>query len=131
MSALKKRALVVSAALLLMAIAGQAVIAAAPKITRSVTPMEDGVFMVRLQMTASGNDVYALRLIDPEAAIVDVFSPRGWIMITDGEETLARSGTALQDGKSVEFVIYSKSDKVAYTWSAFGKIEQIGKPGTL
>ncbi|RLG68911.1 MAG: hypothetical protein DRO11_08440 [Methanobacteriota archaeon] len=131
MSALKKRAIVVSVALLVMAIAGQAVIAAAPRITKSVTPMEDGVFMVRIRMTASGNDVYALRLIDPEAAIVDVFSPRGWVTVTDGEETLARSGTALKDGKSVEFVIYSKSDKVAYNRAAFGKIKQNGKPGTL
>ena len=131
MSALKKRAIVVSAALLLMALAGQAVMAAAPRFTKSVTPMEDGVFMVRIRMTASGNDVYALRLIDPEAAIVDVFAPRGWITITDGEEFLARSGKALKDGKAVEFVIYSKSDKVAYTWTAFGKIKQIGKPGTL
>lgn len=131
MSALKKRVIVVSAALLLMAIAGQAVMAAAPRFTKSVTPMQDGVFMVRVRMTASGNDVYALRLIDPEAAIVDVFAPRGWITVTDGEEFLARSGNALKDGKTVEFVIYSTSDKVAYTWTAFGKLKQIGKPGTL
>ncbi len=131
MSALKKRAIVVAVSLMLMVIAGQAVMAAAPTITKSVTAMEDGVFMVRLRMTASGNEVYALKLIDPEAAIVDVFSPKGWITVTDGEETLARSGSALKDGKSVEFVLYSKSDKVAYTWTAFGKIKQIGKPGTL
>lgn len=131
MSALKKRAIVVSTALLLILAVGQAAMAAAPRITKSVTPMEDGVFMVRIRMTASGNDVYALRMIDPEAAIVDVFSPKGWVTVTDGEETLARSGTALKDGKSVEFVIYSKSDKVAYTWAAFGKIKQVGKPGTL
>ena len=131
MSALSKRAIVVSAAVLLIAIAGHSVMAAAPRITKSVTLMEDGFFMVRLRMTASGNDVYALRLIDPEAAIVDVFAPRGWITVTDGEDFLARTNTALKDGKSVEFVIYSKSDKIAYTWTAFGKIKQIGKPGTL
>ena len=131
MSALSKRAIVVSAALLLIAIAGHSVMAAAPRITKSVTQMEDGFFMVRVRMTASGNDVYALRLIDPEAAIVDVFAPRGWITVTDGEDFLARTNTALKDGKSVEFVIYSKSDQVAYTWTAFGKIKQIGKPGKL
>ena len=131
MSALRKRAIVVSAALLLMAITGQAVLAAAPRITKSVSPMENGFFMVKIRMTASGNDVYALRLIDPEAAIVDVFAPRGWVTVTDGEELLARTGTALKDGKAVEIVIFSRSDKVAYTWTAFGKIKQIGKPGTL
>ncbi len=131
MSALNKRAIVVSAAVLLMVIAGYSVMAAAPMITKSVTPMEDGLFMVRVRITASGNNVYALSLIDPEAAIVDVFAPRGWITVTDGEDFLARTNTALKDGKSVEFVIYSKSDKVAYTWTAFGKIKQIGKPGTL
>jgi hypothetical protein len=131
MSALKRRAVAVSIALLIMAIAGQSAMAAAPKFTKSVTPMEDGVFMVKIRMTASGDDVYALRLIDPEAAIEDVFAPRGWITVTDGEEFLARSGNALGDGKTVEFVIYSRSDKVAYTWTTFGKIKQIGNPGTL
>lgn len=131
MSALRKRAVTVSIALLIMAIAGQSVMAAAPKFTKSVTPMEDGIFMVKVRMTASGNDVYALRLIDPEAAIIDVFAPRSWVTVTDGEEFLARSGKALKDGKTVEFVMYSKSDKVAYTWTAFGKIKQVGKPGKL
>jgi len=131
MSAPRKRTIAVSAILLVMLFAGQAVMAAAPKITKSVTPMEDGLFMVKIRMTASGNDVHALRMIDPEAAIVDIFAPRGWITVTDGEEFLARSGSALTDGKTVEFVIYAKSDLVAYVWSAYGKIEQIGKPGSL
>lgn len=131
MSALRKRAIVVSIAVLLVAIAGHSIMAAAPRITKSVTPMEDGTYMVRIRMTASGNDVYALRLIDPEAAIYDVFAPRGWVTVTDGEDFLARTNTALKDGKAVEFVIFSRSDKVAYTWTAFGKIKQIGKPGTL
>ena len=131
MSALRKRAIVVSVAVLLVAIAGHSIMAAAPRITKSITPMEDGTFMVRIRMTASGNDVYALRLIDPEAAIYDVFAPRGWVTVTDGEDFLARTNTALKDGKAVEFVIYSRSEKVAYTWTAFGKIKQLGKPGTL
>jgi hypothetical protein len=70
-------------------------------------------------------------LIDPEAAMHDLFAPKGWIAVTDGEDFLARTNAPLKDGKSVEFVIYSKSDRIAYTWTAFGKIEQIGKPGTL
>lgn len=131
MSALRKRAIVVSVAVLLVAIAGHSIMAAAPRITKSITPMEDGTFMVRIRMTASGNNVYALRLIDPEAAIYDVFAPRGWVTVTDGEDFLARTNTALKDGKAVEFVIYSRSEKVAYTWTAFGKIKQLGKPGTL
>jgi membrane-bound ClpP family serine protease len=131
MSALRKRAIVISLALLVMAAAGQSATAAVPRFTKSVTPMEGGVFMVKIRMTASGNEVYALRLIDPEAAMVDVFAPRGWVTVTDGEEFLARSGDPLKDGKTVEFVIYSKSDKIAYTWTAFGKIKQIGKPGAF
>ena len=131
MSALRKRAVVVFIAILLITITGHSVMAAAPKFTKSVTQMEDGAYMVRIRMTASGNDVYALRLIDPEAAIFDVFAPRAWITVTDGEDFLARTHSPLKDGKSVEFVIYSRSDKVAYTWTAFGKIKQIGKPGTL
>jgi len=131
MSALKKTMSVASAILLVMLFIGQAAMAAEPRITSSVSPMEDGQFMVKIRMTASGNDVYALRMIDPEAAMVDVFAPKGWITVTDGEEFLARSGSALTDGKTVEFVIYARSDKVAYTWAAYGRIEQIGKPGAL
>jgi membrane-bound ClpP family serine protease len=131
MSALRKRAVVTALTLAIMVLAGQAAFAAAPKFTKSVTPMADGLFMVKIRMTASGNNVHALRLIDPEAAMVNVFAPRGWITITDGEEFLARSGNALKDGKTVEFVIHSKSDKIDYTFTAYGKIKQIGKPGKL
>jgi hypothetical protein len=131
MSALSKRAIVATVALLVILGAAHTVSAATPRFTKSVTPMENGQFMVKIRMTASGNSVYALRLIDPEAAIVNVFAPKGWIAVTDGEEFLARSTDALKDGKSVEFVIYSTSDRIAYTWAVFGKIEQIGTPGSL
>ena len=131
MSALRKRAVVTALALAFMVLAGQAATAAAPKFTKSVTPMADGMFMVKIRMTASGNNVHALRLIDPEAAMVNVFAPKGWVTITDGEEFLARSGNALKDGKTVEFVIHSKSDKIDYTFTAYGKIKQIAKPGKI
>jgi hypothetical protein len=126
-----KRAITVTAAVLLVLTVGQAAFAAAPKITKNVTPMDGGLFMVRIRMTGAGSDVYALRLIDPEAAIVDVFAPKSWVAVTDGEEFLARTNTALKNGKSVEFVIYSTSDKISYSWTSFGKIKQIGKTGTL
>ena len=130
MSALRKRAIFVLAVLALVAVSGHSVMAA-PRFTKSVTPMEDGIFMVKIRMTASTKDIYALKLVDPEAAIVDVFAPKGWVAITDGEEFLARSGAPLKNGKTVEFIFHTTSDNIAYTWAVSGKIEQIGTPGSL
>ena len=130
MTALMRRAILVLTVLALVAVTWGPV-TAAPRFSKTVTPMEDGLFMVKIRMTASANDIYALKLVDPESAIVDIFAPRGWVALTDGEEFLARSGKALDSGKSVEFILHTSSDRVAYTWAVFGKLEQIGTPGSL
>ena len=105
---------------------------AAPRLTKSVKPMEGGTFLIKIRVAAAGNHVYGLRLIDPQASIRDVYAPKGWCIVTDGEELMARTGSdPVKDGTTLEFIIHSDSDAVSYTWTAFGRIEQIGTPGTL
>jgi hypothetical protein len=109
-----------------------AVATAAPRITKSVSPMEDGSFLIKIRVAAAGDQIFGLRFIDPQASIRNVFAPKGWCIVTDGEELMARTGSEpIKDGTSLEFIIHSDSDVVSYGWTAFGRIKQIGTPGTL
>ena len=106
--------------------------ASAASVRKTVTAMEDGTYMVKLRVTASDASIYALKLGDSKAAIVDVYAPKGWCIVTDGEEFLARtSGSPIKSGKTVEFILHSNTADVSYSWTAFGKVKQIGKPGTV
>lgn len=108
------------------------VVEAAPRVTRSVTPMEEGGFLIRVRVTAAAEQVYALRLLDPMASIRNVYAPKGWCIVTDGEEFLARTGSEpVKGGATLEFIIHSDSDRAAYTWTAFDRMKQIGTPGTI
>ena len=129
MAALKTRALLVLTSLAILAAFSHSAFGAAASISKSVTPMADGNYLVKLKVTSSGTDIYGIRLIDPGASIVNVYAPRGWCAVTDGGDYLARtSGAPLRAGKPVEFIIHSTSDRVDYTWSAYGWLKHIGKP---
>lgn len=132
MTTLRSRTLLVLAAFSILAIFSQSITAAPASIRKSVTPMEDGKFLIKLSVTSGGSNIYGLRLIDPESSIINVYAPRGWCAITDGEDYLARtSGSPLKSGKPVEFIIHSDSDKVSYTWMVYGKMKQLGKAQTM
>ena len=104
----------------------------ATSVRKTVTAMEDGTYMIKLRVTASDASIYALKLGDPKAAIVDVYAPKGWCIVTDGEEFLARtSSSPIKSGKTVEFILHSNTADVSYSWTAFGTVKQIGKPGTV
>jgi len=104
----------------------------AASVKKTVTAMEDGRYMIKLRVTASDASIFALKLGDPKAAIVDVYAPKGWCIVTDGEDLLARtSGSPIKPNKTVEFILHSTSADVSYSWTAFGKMEQLGKPGTV
>jgi len=131
MSALRKLVIIPAAAILL-ALAGNAALAAGARIGRTVTPMEDGRFLIRIKVTSTGESIYGLRLVDPRSSIINVYAPREWCVVTDGEDLLARTGTGpVASGKSVEFIIHSDTDEASYTWVVYGKMKQIGKPETL
>ena len=117
---------------LIMALLIVSVPASAASVRKTVTAMDDGRYMIKLRITASDASIYALKLADPKAAIVDVYAPKGWCIVTDGEDFLARtSGSPIKPSKTVEFILHSTSADVSYSWTAFGKVKQLGKPGTV
>jgi hypothetical protein len=126
----KQFGLVCVAVLLILACG--AVFASAANVTKSVTPMEDGNYLIKLKVTATEGTIYALRIIDPKASIVDVYAPKGWCVVTDGGDYLARTGAnPIESGKMTEFLIHSSTDDVQYTYTVFGKMDQLGKPGAV
>jgi hypothetical protein len=132
MAALRIRVLPLLCAIALLAVMSQAALGAEATIKKSVTPMEDGSFMIKLNVGSTGSDIYGIRLIDPEAAIVNVFAPKGWCAVTDGEDYLAKTlDTPVKSGNPTEFIIHSTSDKVNYSWTVYGKMKQLGNPETL
>jgi hypothetical protein len=63
---------------------------------------------------------------------VDVYAPKGWCIITDGGDFIARTmGSPVRGGKTVEFIIHSSTEEISYTWSVYGKIKQLGGAETL
>lgn len=132
MAALKTRALLVLTFIAILAVFSNSVFGAAATISKSVTPMDDGRYLIKLKVTSSGSAIYGIRLIDPGASIVNVYAPRGWCAVTDGEDYLARTfASPLRSGKPVEFIIHSTSNKVDYTWSVYGAMKQLGEAERL
>ena len=132
MCRLKSNTLVICIAVVLLALLSHAAFGAAAKMQKSVTQMEDGKYLIKITVTASNSSIFALKLIDPQASILDVYAPRGWCIVSDGEDFLARtSETPIRPGKSIEFIIHSSTDDIHYTWAVFGMIKQLGQPGAL
>lgn len=132
MARVKANAWILIIAVSLLVVTGYTTCGEAASVKKYVTPMEDGNYLVKLRVTASRAGIYAMCLIDPKAAIVDVYAPKGWCVVTDGGDYMARTGgSPIAPGKTVEFLIHSKTEEIQYTFSVFGKLEQIGKPGTI
>ncbi|MBN1164340.1 MAG: hypothetical protein JXB45_07160 [Candidatus Krumholzibacteriota bacterium] len=129
---MKKRMVLLFSTIALLALISQAALGAVVTLEKSVTPMEDGKFLIKIKVRTSSSDVFGLRLIDPRASIVNIYAPRGWCVVTDGEDFLARtSQEPVKTGKPVEFIIHSSSSEVDYTWSAFGLLKQIDQVGKI
>jgi len=132
MNALRTKILVILIAVSIIGSMSHSAFGAAASVKKSVTVMEDGRYLIKLKVTSSGSNIYGLKLIDPDAAIVDVYAPGGWCVVTDGEDLLARTfATPIKAGKTVEFVIHSVTDQIKYTWSVHDNLEQLGKVGKL
>lgn len=131
MARLRRSSLIIIAVALLT-FTGSSVFGASAKVTKSITPMEDGNFLIKLKVTSSNSSIYGLKLIDSNASIIDVYAPRGWCIVTDGEDLVARTSDApIKAGKSLEYIIHSNTDDVKYTWTVHGRLKQLGKAGTL
>lgn len=101
-------------------------------IKKSVQELAGGSYLIKLVVTASKDGIYGFEIKDPKGSIVDVFAPKGWCILSDGEVGYARTGAMpVTAGKSVEFLIYATSGDGQYVWTFFGAMEQIGKPEVL
>ncbi len=102
------------------------------KINKSVTPMANGNFLVKINITSSGKDIFGVKLIDADDSILDVYAPRGWCVATDGGSYVARTSyNPVKKSKSIELIIHTNLEDISFTYSIFGRIEQIGLPDTI
>lgn len=106
-------------------------LAAPATVKKSVQALDGGNYLIKLVVTASKDGIYGFEIKDPNGSIVDVFAPRGWCILSDGEIGFARTGMPITAGKSLEFVIYTTSGEAQFVWTFFGAMEQIGKPEVL
>ncbi|MBN1885562.1 MAG: hypothetical protein JW876_08575 [Candidatus Krumholzibacteriota bacterium] len=113
-------------------VAATSLSAAPATIARSTTELENGTYLIRLDVAATGTSIYGLKLIDPSASIVDVYAPKGWVAVTDGEDYAARTGDRpIKSGGKLQFLVHSKTKDIQYTWTVYDPLKQIGSPGTL
>ena len=112
--------------------AGVAAIAAPATVKRSVERLEDGNYLIKLVITAEKEDIYAFELKDPKSTIIDVYAPKSWCMLTDGEVCHSRTATApIAAKKGFEFIIHATSPDAQYIWTFFDQMKQIGKSDVL
>lgn len=101
-------------------------------VKKSVQALEGGNYLIKLVVTASKDGIYAFEIKDPKSSIVDVYAPKGWCILSDGEVGLARTGgVPITAGKSLEFLIHATSGDAQFVWTFFGAMDQIGKPEVL
>lgn len=101
-------------------------------VKKSIQELENGNFLIKLVITSSADGIYAFQFKDPKASIVDVYAPKGWCILSDGEVCLSRtSGSPIASGKSFEFIIHTTSKDVQYVWTFYGPMNQIGKSEVL
>ncbi len=132
MKKLSKAALITCTVAVCLILMSHTVLGAAAEITKTVTPIGGGGFLVRIKVRATGSSIYALKLSDPQAGILDVYAPKGWCIVADDGDFLSRTaGTPITSKRSIEFIIYSSTDDIKYSWAVFDPMKQIGKPGTL
>ncbi len=123
------RLLLASALVLILSVPA---LAAPATVKKSVQALEGGNYLIKLMVTSSKDGIYGFEIKDPKGSIIDVFAPKGWCILSDGEIGLARTGGApITSGKSLEFLIYATSADAQFVWTFFGAMQQIGKPEVL
>ena len=132
MTTQRKRAALVLASFTVLVLFCQSALGATASVEKSVTTMEDGKFLIKIKVRTTSTSLFGLSLMDPQSSIVNVYAPRGWCIVTDGGDFLARtSSDPVMVGKPIEFIIHSTSDKVNYTWSVFSSKKKLGEPETI
>ena len=125
-------ALIGIAAMTLLLVAGTAAYAAPAVVKKSVQQLDGGNYLIKIVVTAEKGDIYAFELTDPKSAIIDVYAPKSWCMLTDGGVCHSRTASAPIDAKrGIEFIIHATSPDAQYVWTFFDQLKQIGKPEVL
>jgi hypothetical protein len=107
-------------------------LAAPATVKKTVQALDDGSYQIKFVVTASKADIYAFMITDPKGSLVDVYAAKGWCILTDGELSLARTGTSpITTKRSIEFIVYASSPDAQFVWTFFGPVNQLGKGEVL
>ncbi len=71
-----KRSLGTLALIVVAVLVALPVLAAGPTVTKSVTSSEDGVSVVVIRVSASGETVYGINITDASGSIKDIIAPK-------------------------------------------------------
>jgi hypothetical protein len=103
------------------------VVAAGPTVSRSVSGTEDGVSLVEIRITASGESVYAVKIKDASGSIKDILAPKGWVGISSGGDVLFRTGSKpIRSGSSLIFRLKTTNETGGLSFSFLDENGVIG-----
>jgi len=107
-----KRSLGTLALIVVAVLVALPVLAAGPTVTKSVTSSEDGVSVVVIRVTASGESVYGINITDASGSIKDIIAPKGWIGISSGSDVMFRTGEKpIRAGSSLVFRLVTTNEQ--------------------
>jgi hypothetical protein len=86
-------------------------LAAGPHATKSVQSSDDGIAVVLIRVTASGDAVYGITIKDASGSIKDIVAPKGWVGISDGADVIFRTGEKpIRSGNSLTFRLHTTNE---------------------
>lgn len=116
----------------LLVLGSAAAFAAPATVKKSVQQLDNGNYLIKLVVTSTGEGIYAFELKDPKGNILDIYAPRDWCFLSDGELGYSRTDdTPITAKRSLEFIIHAKTADASFVWTFFGELKQIGKPEVL
>jgi hypothetical protein len=108
------------------------VLAAGPTATKNVTGGEDGIAVVEIHVTASGESLYGVNITDASGSIKDIIAPKGWIGISSGDEVMFRTGKKpIVDGDTVTFRLMTTNEGAGLSVRFRDELKSVGSAKTL
>jgi hypothetical protein len=127
-----KRSLWTLILIALVALIALPVLAAGPNATKSVGGSEDGMAVVEIRVTASGQSVYGINIKDASGSIKDIVAPEGWVGISSGSDVIFRTGEKpIRSGSSLTFRLHTTNGDGSLSVSFRDKQSPIGSAATL
>ncbi len=127
-----KRSLGTLALIVVAVLVALPVLAAGPTVTKSVTSSEDGVSVVVIRVSASGETVYGINITDASGSIKDIIAPKGWIGISSGSDVMFRTGEKpIRAGNSLVFRLVTTNEQGGLSITFRDENSAIGSGKTL